>query len=42
MIGAGIGHLRQIGLLTRAPERIAELEDAQKFESHNETALYGI
>lgn len=41
-VSMGIGHLRQIGLLTRAPERIAELEDAQKFEGHNETALYGI
>lgn len=41
-VSMGIGHLRQIGLLTRAPERIAELEDAQKFEGNNETALYGI
>jgi len=41
-VSMGVGHLRQIGLLTRAPERMAELEDAQKFTGNNETSLYGI
>jgi len=41
-VSMSVGHLRQIGLLTRAPERMAELEDVQKFTGNTDTSLYGI
>ncbi len=41
-VSMSVGHLRQIGLLTRAPERMAELEDAQKFTGNDDRSLYGV
>jgi len=40
-VSMSVGHLRQIGLLTRAPERLADLEDMKRFVTHNaEAPLY--
>ena len=40
-VSMSLNHLRQCGMLTRAAERLAELEDAQRFSGNStEVPLY--
>ena len=42
-VSMGLKHLRDVGMLTRAPERLAEIEDSKVFHGNNSSApLYNI
>lgn len=39
-VSMGLKHLRDVGMLTRAPERMAEIEDSQVFHGNQNVPLY--
>lgn len=41
-VSCALKHLRDVGMLTRAPERMAEIEDSKVFHGNNDTPLYSV
>jgi predicted phage terminase large subunit-like protein len=39
-VSMGLKHLRDVGMLTRAPERMAEIEDSKVFHGNQDMPLY--
>jgi predicted phage terminase large subunit-like protein len=41
-VSMGLKHLRDVGMLTRAPERMAEIEDSKVFHGNTDVPLYNV
>jgi predicted phage terminase large subunit-like protein len=41
-VSMGLKHLRDVGMLTRAPERMAEIEDSRVFHGNHNAPLYNV
>ena len=41
-VSMGLKHLRDVGMLTRAPERMAEIEDSKVFHGNQDVPLYNV
>ena len=41
-VSMGLKHLRDVGMLTRAPERMAEIEDSKVFHGNQDAPLYNV
>jgi len=41
-VSMGLKHLRDVGMLTRAPERMAEIEDGRAFHGNQDVPLYNV
>jgi predicted phage terminase large subunit-like protein len=41
-VSMGLKHLRDVGMLTRAPERMAEIEDSRVFHGNQNAPLYNV
>jgi len=39
-VSMGLKHLRDVGMLTRAPERLADIEDSRVFHGNQNAPLY--